>query len=438
MLQHPLDEGHADTAFAEFVRKLSGMLAVSIETRQLIEAQKKLLDAVIRLIADAIDAKSPYTGGHCERVPQLAGMLVDRMVHEASGPYASFTMTEDERYEFHLGVWLHDCGKVTSPEHIIDKSTKLETIYNRIHEVRMRFEVLWREFEIDCLRSTAEGADPVDAKALLAQRRGQLQEDFAFVARCNVGGEFMADDDVVRLEAIAKTEWTRYFDSRIGLSAEEALCLSDAVPVPPALPAREQLIADRPDHVLAWGARKPAVGKGDPKNQHGFDMVPPANAQNTGELYNLCIRRGTLTEEDRFKINDHIVQTLLMLRSLPWPTQMSRVPDIAATHHERLDGKGYPRRLVASQLTLADRVMALADIFEALTAADRPYKKPKTLTESLRIMAFMAKDQHIDAELFRYFLRSKLWLEFATRDMQASQIDAVDVDAIERLLPVPA
>ncbi len=142
-----------------------------------------------------------------------------------------------------------------------------------------------------------------------------------------------------------------------------------------------------------------------------------------------------MTPEDRFKINDHIVQTLIMLRSLPWPAHLARVPDIAATHHEKLDGNGYPRRLKAEQLTVADRVMALADIFEALTAADRPYKEPKTLTESLRIMAFMARDQHLDAELLRYFLHSGLWWEFGQRYLRPSQCDPVDVQAIAALLP---
>ena len=178
-----------------------------------------------------------------------------------------------------------------------------------------------------------------------------------------------------------------------------------------------------------------SVGQFDPNNHYGFDMPLPANEQHLGELYNLSVRRGTLTEEDRFKINDHIVQTLIMLRRLPWPAQLARVPDIAATHHEKMDGKGYPRKLGADQLTVVDRVMALADIFEALTAADRPYKAAKTLTESLRIMAFMAKDQHIDADLFRYFLHSRLWREFAEQYMQAGQMDDVDIAALEKLLP---
>ena len=435
VLQHKNDAGHADPSFTEFVYKLSGMLAVSIETRQLLEAQKKLLDSVIRLMADAIDAKSPYTGGHCERVPELAGMMVDRMTQESSGPYANFRMTEDERYEFHLGAWLHDCGKVTSPEHIVDKSTKLEVIYNRIHEVRMRFEVLWRDAEIEHLKRLASGMSQEESHAMLAERQSQLQNDFNFVAVCNAGGEFMADAAIERLNSIAKQTWLRHFDNRGGLSAEELRRVQEVEPQMPALPATENLLGDRPDHVIPWGERKPAVAKDDPNNKFGFDMVLPQVKQNMGEVYNLSVRRGTLTDEDRFKINDHIVQTLVMLRSLPWPAHLARVPEIAATHHEKMDGKGYPRKLPGDRLTVADRVMALADIFEALTAADRPYKPPKTLTESLKIMAFMCKDQHIDTDLFRYFLRSRIWENFAQRYMQAVQIDVVDIDAIEKILP---
>jgi HD domain len=280
----------------------------------------------------------------------------------------------------------------------------------------------------------AAGADPAASDAKLHERQQTLQADFAFVAQCNVGGEFMADEAIARLQIIGAQPWVRHFDHRLGLSADEARRLEASESDNPVT-AVQALLADRPDHVVPWGGRRPPVEKGDPQNAHGFDMTLPAHQQNMGELYNLAIRRGTLTDEDRFKINDHIVQTYAMLKRLPWPSHLARVPEIAATHHEKMDGKGYPRRLHASQLTVLDRVMALADIFEALTAADRPYKAPKTLTEALRIMAFMCKDQHIDGELFRYFLHSGLWRDFAHRYMQSSQIDDVDVAAIERLIP---
>ena len=421
-----------DAHFRSFVEKLSGTLSVAIETRNLIEGQRKLFDAVIRLLADAIDAKSPYTGGHCERVPQLAEMLMQRLCDTQEAPFAAVSMTEAERYEFRLGAWLHDCGKVTSPEHVIDKATKLETLYNRIHEVRMRFEVLWRDAEIDYWRACMMGSDFAQQHTLLRQRRQQLEADFAFVAACNIGGEAMADADVERLAAIGQQTWLRHFDNRLGLSRAEIERLGGQPPGP--LPEQELLLADRPDHIVPWGARRPPVEEGNPANRWGFRMRLPAYQAHLGELYNLSVRRGTLTAEDRFKINDHIVQTIIMLRGLPFPASLARVPDIAGTHHEKLDGTGYPRGLDASQLTLADRVMALADIFEALTAADRPYKPPKTLSESLGIMAGMVRDRHLDEAVFRFFLASGVWREYAERFLTPQQRDEVDLAVIGRML----
>ena len=421
------DDEHRRT----FAEKLSGALSVAIETRRLIEGQKKLFDAVIRLVADAIDAKSSHTGGHCERVPQLAETLIQRMCEAREGPFAEVKMTETELEEFHLGAWLHDCGKVTSSDHIIDKATKLEALYNRIHEVRMRFEVLWRDAELDYLKQMkqeAAGADTVRLQGELQRRREQLQDDFAFVARCNVGVEAMPDEDIQRLNVIGQQVWQRHFDDRLGLSQAETARLAN-VPVR-SLPVNELLLSNRPEHIVPWGVRRPPVQAGDPANHWGFDMTLPQQAAHLGELHNLSVRRGTLTDEDRFQINDHIVQTIIMLSSLPFPPHLARVPSIAGSHHEKLDGTGFPRRLKDKELTLADRVMTLADIFEALTAADRPYKTAKTLSESMGIMARMVRDRHIDADVFRFFLTSGVWREYAERFLSAAQRDEVDVDTL--------
>lgn len=427
------DSGGEDAHFLFFAAKLSGTLSVAIETRSLIDAQKQLLDGVIRLLADATDAKSPYTGGHCERVPMLAEALMQRMCAVKEGPFAQVQMSEAEQYEFRLGAWLHDCGKLTSPEHVIDKATKLEIVYNRIHEIRMRFEVLWRDAEIACLQACA--ADPeqaAGAEQTLQQTRAQLQDEFAFVARCNIGGEFLADADIQRLQQIGQRGWWRQFDSRLGLSAMELQRLpADASPPP----VHEALLADKEEHILPWDGRKPPVQAGDPGNHWGFDMVLPPHQANYGELYNLSIRRGTLTAEERFKVNDHIVQTIVMLKSLPFPPHLAKVPDIAGSHHEKLDGTGYPRRLTAQELTLADRVMTLADVFEALTAADRPYKPAKPLSESLRIMGDMVKHRHLDGAVFRFFLESGIWRDYARDFLQPQQRDVGDWDEVLRLLP---
>ncbi|MNJ30612.1 Methyl-accepting chemotaxis protein McpB [compost metagenome] len=418
------DEVHEP--FRRFVEELSGAAAVAIETRQLIEAQQRLLDAMIKLLADAIDAKSPYTGGHCERVPQLAQMLLDKAVQADSGPYADFSMSEAERYEFRVAAWLHDCGKVTSPEYVVDKATKLETLYNRIHEVRMRFEVLWRDAELAYWQGLASGADQQALQRTLERCQAQLQEEFAFVAKTNIGGEFMQDDDVERLQRIGQRRWQRHFDNRLGISRDEEERFAGVPQV--QLPVDEPLLADRSEHRVPWGARKPPVARDDPRNVWGFDMRLPANASNYGELYNLSIRRGTLNDEERFKINEHIVQTIIMLSSLPFPRQLRRVPAIAGNHHEKMDGSGYPRRLGKDELSIAERVMAIADIFEALTAADRPYKAPKTLSESVKILVFMARDNHIDGQLLQLFLSSGVYRQYGERFLRAEQIDEVDVD----------
>ena len=432
VLRYVEDQRQDESYFRAFVEKLSGTLSVAIETRHLIEGQRKLFDAVIKVLAYTIDAKSPYTGAHCARVPQLAEALMQSLCDTHEGPFADVAMTDAELYEFRLGAWLHDCGKVTSPEHIIDKATKLETLYNRIHEVRLRFEVLWRDAELAYWQQYVAGAELSQIQHELLQKRQQLQDDFAFVAQSNIGGEAMADADVRRLESIGKAQWLRYFDDRLGLSRAEEERLAGVPPAP--LPAREWLLADRPEHIVPWGARRPPVEASNPANHWSFDMALPPQEAHLGELHNLAVRRGTLTAEDRFKINDHIVQTVIMLSGLPFPPHLARVPAIASSHHEKLDGSGYPRRLRGEQLSLADRVMTLADIFEALTASDRPYKPAKTLSQSMAIMVGMVREHHIDAEVFRFFLRSSVWQDYAQRFLSEAQRDRVDVAALEHAL----
>jgi len=405
---------------AGFVEALASQSAVALENFNLVDAQKALMDSMIRLIAGAIDTKSPYTGGHCERVPELAIMLAEEAAKVDSGPLADFRFdTEEQWREFRIGVWLHDCGKVTTPEYVVDKATKLETLYNRIHEVRTRFEVLLRDAQIECLEAIGRGADRGEATRRLEQRRAQLADDFAFVAECNIGGEFMAPERIERVKRIAGETWLRHFDDRLGLSHEE-LKRYEGTPAA-TLPVSEPLLGDKPYHVLPRGVDK-ALDPG-----YGFKVKVPQHLYNYGEVYNLCIGRGTLSEEERFKINEHIIQTIVMLEAMPFPKELRRVPEYAGTHHETLVGTGYPRRLTKDELSVPARITAIADIFEALTASDRPYKKAKSLSESVKILSFFKKDNHIDPDLFDLFLRSGVYLRYAERYLKPEQIDAVDV-----------
>ena len=410
-----------DRDILPLVDALASQAAVSIDNQMLLEAQKQLLDAFIELMAGAIDAKSPYTGGHCQRVPELTKMLTRAACDATDGLCKDFDLNEAEWYELHIAGWLHDCGKVTTPEYVVDKATKLETIYDRIHEVRTRFEVLKRDAEINYLKARLAGGDETVLKATFDAEIAALDEEFAFVGECNVGGEFMAPEKVERLKKIAERTFTRTLSDRIGISYEEKK-RKEREPEA-ALPVIEKLLQDRPDHIIEREGKDLLP----PDNKWGFKMKVPEKKFNLGEVYNLGIGRGTLTEEDRYKINDHIVQTIIMLEALPFPRHLRRVPEYAGGHHEKMDGTGYPRRLTKDQMSIPARIMAIADIFEALTAADRPYKAPKKLSESIKIMGFMMKDQHIDPDLFKLFLQSGVYKQYAERFLNPEQIDEVDL-----------
>lgn len=420
-----------DDSIVPVVSALASQAAVSIDNRNLIEELRILLDAFIALIAAAIDTKSPYTGGHCQRVPVLTEMLVRAACEAKEGPFSGFDLTEAEWYELRVAAWLHDCGKVTTPEHIVDKATKLECIYDRIHEVRMRFEVLKRDAEIAMLKGLLAGGDAVALRTAYEATIAELDEEFNFVGACNVGGEYMAPEKVERLKKIAERTWMRTLSNRVGISYAEQK-RRDEIPERP-LPVEEKLLDDRPDHISPrQGLRLSAEG-----NPWGFTLKAPEREANLGEIYNLSISKGTLTEEDRYKINEHMAQTIVMLESLPWPRHLRRVPEYAGGHHEKMDGSGYPRGLKRDEMSVPARVMAIADIFEALTAADRPYKPPKTLSESIRIMNFMVKDRHIDPDLFRLFLESGVYKEYAKQFLKPEQIDEVDLSFISQYTAAP-
>jgi HD-GYP domain-containing protein (c-di-GMP phosphodiesterase class II) len=419
-----------DTNDQRLIEALASQAAVCVERTQLLESQEHLIDAIITILAGAIDAKSPYTGGHCKRVPELAQMLAMAAAATTSGPLADFSFAdEDARREFRIAAWLHDCGKVTTPEYVVDKATKLETIYNRIHEIRTRFEVLLRDAEIERLQGLLAGGDAEELAARFEARRQQLQDDFAFVATSNVGAERFDPAKLERLQQIAQQTWQRHFDDTLGLAWEEHERRTEGGCRPTdVLPVTEPLLADKPWH------RIPRPPQQVPDPRYGFRMVVPELLYNFGELTNLSVLRGTLTTEERYKINEHIVQTIVMLEALPFPRKLSGVAEIAGAHHETLNGRGYPRGLTGEQLSIKARILAIADIFEALTAADRPYKRAKTLSQSIAILAGFRDRQHIDPHLFELFLRSGVYRQYAEAFLLPEQLDEVD---IERYLSPP-
>ena len=414
-----------------FINKFTAFGAVTLESMRMInelalmlKKQKELLLSFIDVLAEAIDSKSPYTGGHCKRVPIITLMIAAKACETVDGPFADYNLDEEQWEELNIACGLHDCGKVTTPEYIVDKATKLETIYNRIHEIRMRFEILKRDAHISWLQ---ENCNLTTEEASFEQLRhywAELDEEFAFVAACNEGDEPLTADDLDRLQAIASKTWTRTISDRIGISNDERERKERTVEKD--LPAREQLLADLDEHYFY----RDETTTFDDDNEYGFKLDTPEKLYNRGELYNLSVQRGTLTTEDRYAINDHIVQTIIMLNKLPFPDHLTNVPDIAGSHHERMDGTGYPRKLTRDQMPVEARMMVIADIFEALTASDRPYKKAKTLNQALTTMASMVNDKHIDPDLFELFVRHGVYLEYGREYLSPELIDDVDIESL--------
>lgn len=355
------------------VEALASQAAIALDNQLLLEAQKDLLESFIKLIASAIDAKSPYTGGHCERVPLLTQMLAEAVCQEQEGRFASFSLTKEEWYELRIASWLHDCGKVVTPIHIMDKATKLEIIHDRMHDVRSRFEVLKRDAEIAYLKGLAAGQDPESLAQTKEAAWKSLDDDLAFLESANRGSEFLAPDKQERIADIGRRSYTE--------AGQQRHLLSD------------------------------------------------------DEIRNLQISRGTLNDEERLVINEHIVQTIEMLKALPFPRPLQRVPEYAGGHHEKMDGTGYPHGIFAGDMSVPARIMAIADVFEALTAQDRPYKSGKTLSEAVRIMGFMKKDNHLDPDLLDLFIRSGVYRAYGEKYLPAELIDEVDEDAFFAIQP---
>jgi HD-GYP domain-containing protein (c-di-GMP phosphodiesterase class II) len=359
---------------------LASQAAIALTNRLLIQQLEVLFESLIDLINTAIDEKSPYTGGHCKRVPMLTMMLAESAHNASAGPLADFRMTEKDRYELKIAGLLHDCGKITTPVHVVDKATKLQTIFDRVELVSTRFEALKREAEVEMLRAKLRALEHGDdesarrAEEAYAAKIRQYDDDREFVRRANVGGERMKPEDQARVSQIAKYSWRN--------------------------------------------------DKGEVERFLSKD-----------EEDNLNVAAGTLTGAERGIINHHIVATIKMLEALPWPRHLLNVPEYAGGHHERMDGKGYPRGLTRDQMSVQARVMGIADIFEALTAKDRPYKKGKTLSESLGILGRMKEGGHVDPDLFDIFVRDKVYLRYAREFLDPEQIDEVDETAIPGYKP---
>ncbi len=346
----------------QLIKALANYAAIALNNQLLIQDLKNLLDAFIQCIAQAIDAKSPHTSAHCQRIPLLTEMIAQAAC-EDDNVFKDFCLTKDEWYELSVASWLHDCGKLATPDSVLDKSTKLHLMNDGIKIIEARFASLKQKAHSDYYQALANKTHSVnESKIALNNKLKSLDIDLKFIKACNKGAEFMAEEKKQRIRSIAKQTWTDAEDITSPLLDEE-------------------------------------------------------------EVYNLCIDRGTLTPEERIIINNHMVVTLDMLESLPFPENLKRVPEIAGGHHERMDGTGFPRGLTRDQLSLPTRMMAVADVFEALTANDRPYKDPMKISTALKIMHNMVENNHLDPDIFHLFIHARVWEKYAISQLKGDQLD---------------
>jgi len=364
-------------AFSQPDQKLANSLAsqaaVAISNSTLVEDLRELLEKFIEVIAASIDDKSPYTGGHCRRVPEIANLAALAINNTRSGKFKDTQFSEQELYELKIAALLHDCGKITTPVHVVDKATKLETIFDRMAIIDQRIETLLKDKKIALLELKLESTDATLIHAAQESHEAfvqQLKQDHEFLKKCNLGSEFMNDEYINEINRIATYQWTN----------------NDG--------EKQALITD-------------------------------------DELMNLCIRKGTLNDDERKIINHHIVMTQTMLAALPFPHHLKNVPEIAGSHHERIDGKGYPKGIKASELSVQARLLCIADVFEALTATDRPYKTPMKLSTVLNILGKMTLDSHLDADIFQVFISEGVYMAYANLHMNEAQIDEININEIQ-------
>ena len=366
----------------QLIESLASQAAVTITNKTLINAQKNLFDSFIQLIATAIDEKSPYTAKHCRRVPVITDMLADATNKIDRGPLKDFSMNDNEMYELNVAAWLHDCGKITTPEYVVDKSTKLETIFDRINLVDIRFEVLKRDAVITALKAIIKenkDCDDIDKElennSALKNRLKELDDERIEIEKYNIGGESLLDNDLKRIKELSEN----VYENSVGESV----------------------------HLL-----------------------------NDNEVENLQISRGTLNRKEREIINNHVSMTIKMLESLPYPKHLKNVPEFAGCHHEKMDGTGYPNKLKGNQMSIPARMIAIADIFEALTAGDRPYKNGMSLSRALKILGRMKLENHIDPDLFDVFIDKKIYLIYAKEHLNKDQIDEINFQDIPGYNPL--
>ena len=372
--------------YEDLIEGLASQASLAISKISLINDMEKLFEAFVKVMATAIDEKSPSTGGHIRRVANLT-LTMAKVIHQKKeGTFKEIVFDEDSMHELRIAAWMHDIGKVTTPVEIMEKSTKLQTIFDRIHHIDLRMALLMEKAETDGLRKKLDlmekGADKVKLDRVEAEtkmRVDELMDIRQFIRDCNEPRECLPEEHIARLKSIAKMTY-----------------------------------------------------------QDLDETTKPFITEN--ELENLTIRKGTITRDEREKIKEHAYVTLRMLQQIPFTKKIKNIPHFAAAHHECIDGSGYPLGLKGDEIPFEGKLMAVADIAEALTADDRPYKKALNLKEVYATLRKMAEDEKLDADLVELFIEERVYeiylKNYASEPQQASQEkDSVQFETITKNEP---
>ena len=334
---------------------LASQAAVSITNAKLIANMTELFEAFVKVMATAIDEKSPVTGGHIRRVADLT-LTMAEVIHDIDeGHFKDKTFSPDQMYELRIAAYMHDIGKVTSPVEIVEKAKKLQTIFDRIQYVRLRMAYISQKIKLEGqeakIKILQNGSSPEKLNSIekeTLEKLMEIEEILRFINKCNEPGEFLDDEILVRLKEVSEKTY-----------------IDDAGEQQPFLTA--------------------------------------------DELVNLSIRRGSITEKERQKMQGHAAVTLKMLKQIPFTKKLKNIPDFAGAHHEFLNGKGYPLGLKGDEISFEGRLMAVTDIAEALTASDRPYKKAMPLETVYRILRSMVEGGELDPNLVELFIEKEVY-----------------------------
>jgi HD-GYP domain-containing protein (c-di-GMP phosphodiesterase class II) len=341
-----------DSRAEEIMRMVATQAGISLENALLYHEIQEMFEGFVRASVEAIEARDPTTSGHSRRVADLTVSLARIVTDISSGPLASICYTRDELRELEYASLLHDFGKIGVRERVLVKAKKLYD--ERLEVLRARFDDMERAAELNMLRrklhAVEKGASPRDIEDLdeeFRARKAHLESTFRTILNSNEPSIVDAGE-FEKLQQIAAETYTD-------------------------LRGNTRTLLDEDDVVA------------------------------------LSIKRGSLTPNEYAEISSHVTHTFKFLSRIPWGKRLSRVPSIAGAHHERLNGTGYPNRLRGEEIPTQSKIMSIADIYDALTANDRPYKKALSTDRALEILDYNVKDGHLDGELVRVFREAKIW-----------------------------